>query len=234
MTEATETKLNWIEDSVKNADVIAAHERTMFLHRVAILGVTAVKDYLNGEENRSETQNIEWGRIHSLGAVRQWTPVGWQSDPIYLGDTDENELGLSYEFTTLNINGIIETKTKRSIKGTKKTEELMGETYTITRQLGNRASDPVELITDPRKQPVYIDRNYTCRNQIPSIMWSPEDQINDYENRTQQIVVFMKQLSVLALAAGADYGTIRNLEANHVSQQLKRIAVIPNQNMRYS
>lgn len=234
MAETLDTKLGWAQDSLSNSDIIAAHEKTMFLHRVARVGAIATKDMLlPGEEQRGDPQAIEWGLIHSLGPVREWTSTRWRSEPVYLGETEENDLGLTHEYMTLGVAGIVDTRTKRSLRGINRTEELMGEDYTITRHLGDSSYQPTQLIDYPGKLPAHVDRNYTCRDVIPCALWSPQDQIEDYESRVNQISVFMDELNILANAANIGYDLTRHFDAGHVSSQVLEVADIPNQSTQY-
>lgn len=227
MAEVLDTNAIWTQNSLRNGDVIAAHEKTMFVLEVAMLGAAATKEHLEGVETIGETHPIEWGRIHRMGPVREHTRVSWQSKPVYLGEADKNVLGLSCLQLVLSENVTIETKTARSLKGKSKAEELIDESYTITRHLSDRATEPVEnIIKDPRDHsPAYIDRNYSCNNLIPFKLWTPEEQICEYEKRIQDIADFMNSLSILAKASGAEHDLMRDLRAGHVSSQLRAISV---------
>lgn len=239
--QLTETTQGWAQASLANADVIAAHERNRYLHRVAIVGANAVKGLLDGNERRGQPTTMGYGRYHSLGPTRLWTPYSWTSWPVYLGETDQNELNMNHEFISLNVRGTLDTHIKTKFGKTSSNEELKGDEYTITRLMGNSAYSPTETISHPGKRPVHIDRNFSCRDDLGSINWSPEGMIADYDARTDEITVFMDELQILANAAIVQMKGRNRLPENwyrleevfepvHVSEQLHRIAKITNEN----
>ena len=227
--ETYEREITWARDSLANADVVAAHEKTMFLHRVAILGAMSIKDLIDGEEKRGDTTPVEWGRVHSLGPIREWTPSSWKSTRVFIGETEEDDLGLPNEFMILSVNGTIDTRTSRSVRGllkrgkiTEKTETLIGEDYTINRYLGN--TEKSVIVPNLSKGPVTIDREYTCRDVRDHFIWTPEEQIRDYESRSDEIAIFMDELSILASSTGKGYEITRYLDAGHIRVQLDKIS----------
>lgn len=226
----TNIRSRWLENTLANADVAAAHERTMHLHKVAVVGALALKNNLPGQEKRFKTDSIGWGILHALGPTREWTDVRWTSTPVHIGEAPENELGLEHEFMTLEVNGTIETTTKRGILGSKKTETLKGEDFKIQRRLGDNPASPENtIIAHPRKPfEAYIDRNYTCRDARRYTKWSQEEQIEDYEQRVSQIISFLRELDILSGAAKV----VENWEysAHHILQQSGLIAGVTNRN----
>lgn len=218
----------WVAQSEDNARVVAAHEGTQFLHQAALLGVISAKDVLPGNEERGEPNPVEWGRIHRLGPIREFSSYHWTSEPVYVGDTNLIFSGAKHEFMSLDISGTLETRTDRSLSGLvkntgfAKSEQLRGGTCKIVRLLGNDKHNPDRTIPRPDMLPVRLETGYTHRDVRKFLQWSPQEMVEDCTRRCNEISAFMAELAILTSSMNDEY-EIYKFTSEHVSRQLKAI-----------
>lgn len=228
MSNAESSKGSWTRITRRNGNLVAVHERTMYMHKVAMLGAASVKECLLGKMTSSDPSFIAKGVFGRPVVTR--ANSHWLSPPVYLGESELNVPGFNHEFSRLSVYGTLETVNK--LWPRRRTSlTFFEEGFGIERLLGDDPTDPSKF-AEPAISSIYIDRRYTCQDYRVKPNTPAAAKIADYNVRLGDIETFMDELQILAEAAGlsrVSYDVLKMMEHDPIDSQLPRVAGLANE-----